>query len=76
MGAKTIDSRNKYARFLLELESWNYEITSVRMQKTVSRLFTVEKEEYFGIGVDSLWIQGATQDSAAKIERKDHKRVI
>ena len=54
MGEKTKDPRNKYARLLLELESSNFEITSVRMQKTVSRLFTVEKEEYFWIGVDGL----------------------
>ena len=54
MAAKTTDPRNKYARLLLELESLNYEITSVRMQKTVIRLFIVEKEEYFWIGVDSL----------------------
>ena len=54
MAAKTIDPRNKYALLLLELESLNYEITSVRMQNTVSRLFTVEKEEYFEIGVESL----------------------
>ena len=54
MAAKTIDPRNKYAHLLVELGSSNFEITSVRMQKTVSRLFTVEKEEYFEIGVDSL----------------------
>ena len=54
MAAKTIDLRNKYARLLLELGSLNYEITSVRIQNTVSRLFTIEKEEYFEIGVDSL----------------------
>ena len=54
MDAKTIDPRNKYARLLLEFESSNFEITSVRMQKTVSRLFTVEEEGYLGIRVDSL----------------------
>ena len=54
MAAKTIDPSNKYACLLLEIESLNYEITSVRMHKTVSRLFIVEKEEYFWIGVDSL----------------------
>ena len=44
----------KCAHLLLELGSSNFEITSVRMQKTVSILFTGEKDEYFWIGVDSL----------------------
>ena len=54
MAAKTIDPRNKYALLLLELGSSNFEITSVRMQKNSQQIITVEEEEYFGIGVDSL----------------------
>ena len=49
MAAKTIDPRNKYARLLLELGSLNYEITSVRMHKTVSRIFIVEKRNILGL---------------------------
>ena len=58
---------------------WTY-VTPVygtlRMQKTVSRLFIVEEEAYLGMELIASEFQEQLRDSADKIERKDHKRVI
>ena len=46
------------------------------MQKTVSRLFIVEEEEYFGIGMVTSEFKEQLIYVASKIERKDHKMAI
>ena len=70
-----------YNIYTLGLKStlWTYVIPvycTVRMQKTVSRLFIVEEEEYLGMELIASEFKEQLRDSAAKIETKDHKRVI